>query len=226
VRPTLRRCGPSAGGLGESRPHIAAWKPCRRSATSAPRGRRRKAPRGAHLESFELSPPERLVGRRRPEDQRGNPGAQASDNGSNHGLRWDASHVSRVRLAGVDVPLPRTLLIVWPISCIPHRVGAVVPPGLVTNFNESPIDERPTPLCPLRTLGRPFDDDSKEGRDCETPIVRPARLRGSDRTPRAGEIFDKVDGAVNALGGCGHSGGEVAGSGDTIRGEDPAQIRD
>ena len=131
--------------------------------------RRRNAPRGAHLESFELSPPERLIGRRRPEDQRGNPGAQASDNGSNHGLRWDTSHVSRVRLAGVDVPLPRTLLIVWPISCIPHRVGAVVPPGLVTNFNESPIDERPTPLCPLRTLGRPFDDDSKEGRDCETP---------------------------------------------------------
>ena len=42
----------------------------------------------------------------------------------------------------------------------------------------------------------------------------------------AGEIFHKIGGGRNAFGGFGHPGGDLAGPGDVLRGEDPAQVRD
>ena len=58
------------------------------------------------------------------------------------------------------------------------------------------------------------------------PTIPTARLRRSANTPRAGEIFHKISGGRNAVGGFGHPGGDLAGPGDVLRGEDPAQVRD
>ena len=53
-----------------------------------------------------------------------------------------------------------------------------------------------------------------------------ARLRRSANTTEAGEIFHKIGGGRNAFGGFGHPGGDLAGPGDVLRGEDGAQVRD
>ena len=57
------------------------------------------------------------------------------------------------------------------------------------------------------------------------PITRrpPSPL---SNTPLAGEIFQKISGGRNAFGGFGHPGGDLAGPGDVLRGEDGAQVRD
>ena len=52
------------------------------------------------------------------------------------------------------------------------------------------------------------------------------RLRRSANTPQAGEIFQEISGGRNAFGGFGHPGGDLAGPGDVLRGEDGAQVRD
>src|ERR1700691_2735181 len=57
-------------------------------------------------------------------------------------------------------------------------------------------------------------------------IVAAARLRRSANTPQAGEIFYKIGGGRNAFVGFGHPGGDLAGPGDILRGEDGAQVRD
>ena len=52
------------------------------------------------------------------------------------------------------------------------------------------------------------------------------RRRRSANTPQAGEIFQEIGGGRNAFGGFGHPGGDLAGAGDVLRGEDGAQVRD
>jgi len=48
----------------------------------------------------------------------------------------------------------------------------------------------------------------------------------SVNTPRAGEIFHKIGGLDSAFGGFGHPGGDLAGPGEVLGGEDRAQVRD
>ena len=62
--------------------------------------------------------------------------------------------------------------------------------------------------------------------DWPAPIVPTARGRRSANTLEAGEIFYKISGGRNALGGFGHPGGEFAGPGETLRGQDGAKVRD
>jgi len=57
--------------------------------------------------------------------------------------------------------------------------------------------------------------------DAITSAVRPRR---SAKTRQAGGIFQKVVGGGNAGGGFGHRGGDLAGSGDVLRGEDSAEL--
>jgi hypothetical protein len=59
---------------------------------------------------------------------------------------------------------------------------------------------------------------------CQTwpaPIISVAVPSPISQTPRAGEIFHKI-GVGNAGGGSGDPGGDLAGSGGVLRGEDPA----
>ena len=74
-----------------------------------------------------------------------------------------------------------------------------------------------------RTCGHDRDDlcDPRPA-----PIIPAARLRRSAKPPAAGEFFQEIGGVGNAFGGFGHPGGDFAGSGDVLRGEDPAQVRD
>jgi hypothetical protein len=53
-----------------------------------------------------------------------------------------------------------------------------------------------------------------------------ARRRRSADNASAGEIFQEIGGGRNAGGGFGHSGGDLTGPGDILRGEDGAQVRD
>ena len=52
------------------------------------------------------------------------------------------------------------------------------------------------------------------------PLTPTARLRRSANTLEAGEIFHQIGSGRNAFGGFGHPGGDLAGPGDVLRGED------
>ncbi len=58
------------------------------------------------------------------------------------------------------------------------------------------------------------------------PITPTARRRRSAIPLEAGEIFQEIGGGRGAFGGLGNPGGELAGAGDVLRGEDGAQVRD
>ena len=45
-------------------------------------------------------------------------------------------------------------------------------------------------------------------------------------TLKAGEVFHKISGGRNALGGFGHPSGDLAGSGDVLRSQDGPEVRD
>ena len=57
-------------------------------------------------------------------------------------------------------------------------------------------------------------------------IIQAARLLQSANTSQTGEILDKISSSPKAGGRFGHPGGELAGSGDVIRGKDGAEVRD
>ncbi len=73
--------------------------------------------------------------------------------------------------------------------------------------------------------GDPINPRRGNGSDVPAPIIS-TDLRRSANTPQAGEVFHKIGGVGNPLCGFGHPGGELAGSGDVVRGEDGAQVRD
>ena len=59
-----------------------------------------------------------------------------------------------------------------------------------------------------------------------TPPAPAAVPRRSANTLPAGGIFQEIGGGGNAFGGFGHPGGDLAGSGDVLRREDTAEVRD
>ena len=79
---------------------------------------------------------------------------------------------------------------------------------------------------PPMALPLEASDEPERGQTWPAPIIPTARLRRSANTPEAGEIFHKISGGRNAFGGFGHPGGDLAGPGDVLRGEDGAQVCD
>ena len=63
------------------------------------------------------------------------------------------------------------------------------------------------------------------GQTWPVPITPTARRRRLTNTPQAGEILKEIGSGCSAFGGFGHPGGNLAGSGEVLRGQDGAKLR-
>ena len=79
-------------------------------------------------------------------------------------------------------------------------------------------------LCSIGSASSPNYLSSQANTHTHRWMIRD--LRRSANTLEAGEIFHKIGGGRNAFGGFGHPGGEFAGPGEALRGEDGAKVRD